>query len=267
MSRSLSLLLHAPAKVGKSTLSSTAPPPILVFDAEGGWRFIRTAGYQSSTKLRQIEWNPVTERPPRYDGTWDVCRVNVMEWRTLTAGYDWLTQSKMHDFKSVIFDSVTEGQRKLKANLRGLDAMRIQDWGDLLTHMDRLIRSMRDLTLLPKPNPIEFVMFIAETEMKDDAWRPAMQGQIGRSLPYWVDICGYLYSEAIKDTQGAPTGEIQRRMIIGQGVLPRVITGERIQGALPPVVSNPHITKMLEKIFDEQISSPVIPAQQEVKTK
>lgn len=246
---SLSALIHAPAKVGKSTLSTTAPPPILVLDAEGGWRFVREAGYKTGVPLRRVEWNPTAGPPPRWDGTWDFCHVMVRDWRTLTNAYQYLTYTNDHDFRSVILDSVTESQRKLKKQLRGTDQMRIQDWGDLLTHMDILIRDMRDLTLLPPPNPIQHVMFIAETEMKDGAWRPAMQGQIGRSLPYLVDICGYLYSEVVKDAQGAPTDRIQRKLLIGQGVSPTIISGERVQGALPLIVPDPHITRMMEAIF------------------
>lgn len=249
MSDTLSTLIHAPAKVGKSTLSTTAPPPILVLDAEGGWRFVKQAGYKSGIPLRKIEWDPLQGPPPRHDGTWDFCHVMIREWRTLTQAYMWLTHTGEHDFKSVIFDSITEGQRKLKKQLRGMEQMRIQDWGDLLTHMDTLVRDMRDLTLLPAPNPIQFVMFIAETEMKDGAWRPAMQGQIGRALPYWVDICGYLYSEEVKDAQGAGTGNMQRKLLIGQGIVPTITAGERVQGALPPIVPDPHIARMMEAIF------------------
>lgn len=258
MSNTLSTLVHAPAKVGKSTLSTTCPPPILVLDAEGGWRFVKEAGYKTGVPLRRIEWDPEQGPPPRYDGTWDFCHVMIRRWTTLTSAYNWLTHSSEHDFKSIVMDSVTESQRKLKKQLRGLEQMRIQDWGDLLNYMDVLIRDLRDLTLLPAPNPIECVMFIAETEMKDGSWRPAMQGQIGRMLPYIVDICGYLYSEPIKDSQGAPTGEMMRKLLIGQGVAPNIISGERVQGALPLIVDDPHITKMMTDIFGPVVSNQTV---------
>ena len=184
----LSVVLHAPSKVGKTTLTSTAPPPLCVLDVEGGWRFIRSAGYRSTRPLRRREWEPEREPPPRWDDTWDFCHVMVRRWSTLTSAYVHLTQSP-HDFRSLIVDSVTEAQRKLKGQLRGLEQMRTQDWGDLLVQMDKLIRDMRDLVLLPQPNPLRCVVFVAETEFKDEQWRPAMQGQIGRALPYWVDMC------------------------------------------------------------------------------
>jgi AAA domain-containing protein len=246
----LSLLLHAEAKVGKSTLSTTAPPPLCVFDAEGGWKFVREAGFKSGVPLRRREWDPIAGPPPRYDDTWDFCHVMVTNWKTLVTGYMWLTHTQEHDFRSIILDSITESQRRLKVSLKPDGRMAtFLDWGDLLFHMDKLIRDMRDLVLLPKPNPIEFVMFIAETEMKDGKWRPAMQGQIGRALPYWVDICGYLFTEPVKDNAGAPTGDYMRKLLIAQGVAPTIIAGERVQGALPPIVDDPNITRMIATIF------------------
>jgi hypothetical protein len=254
----LSCLVHAPAKVGKTTLSSTAPPPICVLDAEGGWRFVREAGYKSGVMLRRIEWDPMKGPPPRWDGTWDYCHVVIRQWQTLTQAYNYFVRTDLHDFRSLIFDSVTEGQRKLKTNLRGMDQMRIQDWGDLLMHMDKIIRDMRDLVLLPEPNPLKFVMFIAETEMKDGMWRPAMQGQIGRALPYWVDICGYLFTEKTTDSNGQATQKF-KKMLIGEGVVPTIVAGERVQGALPDVVDNPNITTMMKTIFGENSLPELVP--------
>jgi AAA domain-containing protein len=248
----VSLLLHAESKVGKSTLSTTAPAPLCVFDAEGGWRFVREAGYKSGIKLRKRDWDPNQGPPPRYDDTWDFCHVIIRDWRTLVKGYTWLTHTQEHDFRSVILDSITESQRRLKLSLKPDGRMATyMDWGDLLIHMDTLIRNMRDLVLLPKPNPIEFIMFIAETELKDGKWRPAMQGQIGRSLPYWVDICGYMFTEAVADQAGAPTGEFIRKMLIGQGVAPTIVAGERVQGALPPIITDPNIGRMLTAIYQD----------------
>lgn len=248
----LSLLVHAASKAGKSTLSSTSPPPILVLDAEGGWRFINQAGFKSGVPLRKISWDPDANlQPPRWDGSWDVCVVTIRQWKTLTNAYTALTQRE-HDFKSLVFDSITEAQRRLKENLRGTDQMRIQDWGDLLTHMDRLIRSMRDLVLMPN-TPLRVVMFIAETKMKDGKWRPHMQGQIGDALPYWMDMVGYLYRDQEMGADGQPTVSVVK-MLIGQNVHPQIEAGERVQGVLGDIVRDPHVTRMLNTIYGENIS-------------
>jgi AAA domain len=216
----LSMLIHARSKTGKSTLSSTAPQPILVLDAEGSWRFI---------PARQMYWDPEVGPPPAYDGTWDVCIVSVTKWSTVEMVYRWLTGYDC-PFITVVMDSITEIQRRCRANLKGIEAMRIQDWGVLLSLMDNVIRGYRDLQLLPTSR-VRCVVFIAESRPDNASGRmvPYMQGQISISLPYWVDICGYMYSENEIDVNGQPTNEI-RKVWVGQHQ--NYETGERVQGRL-----------------------------------
>src|SRR5262249_51937620 len=128
--RLLSVLVHARSKAGKSTLSSTLPGPMLVIDAEGGWKFIDTIGFRGKP-LRKVFWDPMKEMPPREDGTWDVCLVTIRDWQTLAKTFQMLTQAP-HDFVSIVIDSITEIQRRCKANLVGTEQMKIQDWGTLL---------------------------------------------------------------------------------------------------------------------------------------
>lgn len=240
----LSILIHSDSKEGKSTLSSTAPRPGLVLDAEGSWKFIREIGYKSKVPLRVKKWNPLSEPVPRFDDTWDFCRVHVDSWLTIEQTYLALRQYE-HDFCSIVLDSVTEIQRRCKENIRtGNPQMDQQRWGQLLDQMDALVRGFRDLTLLP--NPVRCVVFNAETVMRDGKWRPQMQGQIRDNLPYWVDICGFLY------TALEPNGDQQRKvkqLLIGAGVNPAYIAGERTQGRLPDTISNPNIADMLSAVF------------------
>lgn len=252
-----SCLIHGFAKAGKSTVTSTAPQPILVLDAEGSWRFV---------DLRKVYWNPLVDAaPPVYDGTWDVCMVTVRDWQTVEAVYGWLTRYQL-PFVTVVLDSITEMQRRLKANLVGTEAMKMQDWGVLLTKMDATIRGFRDLTLVPGLN-VRCVLFVAETRREDGPggakWRPYMQGQISTSLPYWVDVCGYLYAEQTVDGNGQPTG-LARRLLVSPGV-PMFEAGERVQGRLGavwPIVDTPTIgvgadvTTMMHTIYRHGTSVP-----------
>lgn len=249
----LSFLVHAPAKEGKSTLGSTLPPPILVLDVEGSWRFIKRAGFCkpgvhntsqcTCPVLRSKIWNPNVDPPPRYDGTWEICRVIVQEWRTLTSVYKCLTEFP-HDFVSLSFDSITEAQRRLKNNLRGLEQMRMQDWGDLLVKMDKLIRDFRDLVLLPNMS-LRVVMFVAETRLSNGKWRPYMQGAIADSLPYWLDVVGYLYTDFAPDENNQNTVEVKKLWV---GRHPQFEAGERLQGCFGSVVEQPNISQMLDMI-------------------
>lgn len=239
---SLTILIHAASKIGKSSTASTAPLPILVMDVEGSWKFI---------PARKKYWNPLNEPPPTYDGTWDVCVVNVHEWQTVPMVYRWIT-SYPTAFTTVCIDSVTELQRRCKQNLKGTEAMKIQDWGVLLSQMDTTIRGFRDLTLIPGL-PVRCCIFVAETRQGGNGkWTPFMQGQIEVALPYWVDICGFLYPDYDADPNGQATEEVRRLLIHPH---PQYEAGERVQGRLGQVVTirKPPIGRVGTSVIDMMI--------------
>ena len=220
---------------------------MLVLDAEGGWKFIREAGFRSGVKLRRINWNPMTEGIPRHDSTWDVCVVNVQSWQVIVQTYAHLTQTA-HDFVTVVWDSITEVQRQCRSALKGAEAMQIQDWGVLLNQMDDQIRKYRNLTT-SNLTTVRCAIFIAETKMKDGKWRPYMQGQISDSLPYWVDICGYLTTEYHNDAQGQPT---VRHPVLNIAPSDFWESGERVQGLLPASILDPDIKQIISIIYPHE---------------
>jgi hypothetical protein len=224
----LSVLVHAGAKVGKSTLAATAPKPILALDAEGSWKFL---------PVRKIWWDPLREQPPQYDGTWDVCIVTVREWAPVDKTHQWLTHYQL-PFTSVVLDSITEIQRRCKANLKGSDAMKIQDWDTLLREMDRVIRGYRDLTITSGLN-VRCAVFVAETREVNGKWRPHMQGQIAVALPYWTDVVGYMYPSYLTDNNGQQTQEVRQLLVTPH---PQYEAGERVQGRLGQAVTIPRPT-------------------------
>jgi len=250
--QSLSLLIHADSKVGKTTLAATAPRPILALDVEGGWKFL---------PLRIREWDPMREYPPQYDGTWDACVVTVREWQTVEMVYRWLTQYQT-PFVSVILDSISELQRRCKQNLKApagvtswqAEAMKIQDWGALLDVMAGVIRGFRDLTLIRGLN-VRCVVFVAESRQVNGRWTPYMQGQISVSLPYWMDVVGYLYPAWDADANGQPQREVRKLWITPH---PQVVAGERVQGRLGGEVVIPKpldgqvgtdVTDMIRRVY------------------
>lgn len=215
----LSLLVHADSKVGKTTFAATCPKPALVLDAEGGSKFLA---------LRKTYWDPIQYAPPINDGSWDICVVVVRSWDTVQRTFQWL-QTQDHPFESIIIDSITEVQRRCKQNLLNVDkAMEIRDWGRLLDMMDQTIRGFRDLTLHPT-HPVRCVIFIAETRQGDGKWRPYLQGQISTALPYWLDVVGYLFVDMVPDENGAMTKK-QRKLLVSPH--PQYEAGERVQGRL-----------------------------------
>lgn len=248
--RSLSILVHANSKVGKSTLAATCPFPICILDAEGGTKFLagsQTLAARLGRPMVFVPWNP-TEPPPAYDGTWDAAVVTIRSWHDMQLASQWLV-SGQHQFTSLVVDSISEIQRRAKANLKGTEAMQIQDWGALLTIMDTVIRGLRDLTI-DSYNTIRVAMFIAETRQTDGRWRPYMQGQIATSLPYWVDICGYLYVDMEQDSEGQYTVPVRKLLVAPH---PLYESGERVQGLVGPVISHPDINQMLEAIYPAHI--------------
>src|SRR5690606_9996390 len=142
-------------------------------------------------------------------------------------------------------DSITEVQRRLKKNLKGTDQMQIQDWGNLLTQMDTVIRELRDLGD-NQHSPVEVVVFIAETRQQTNKWIPYMQGQIAVSLPYAVDICGYLYVDNVLDENGQPTGQVRRLLVTPH---PQYEAGERVQGAVGPVIDQPDVAVIRDAVY------------------
>lgn len=240
----LSVLVHGLSKTGKSTFTSTAPVPALVLDAEGSWRFITERGFQSGLPLRTTLWDPL-EPPPRYDGTWDVCRVAVQDWPTMLRVYDWLRNSP-HDFVAVTVDSISELQRRCQKNISSTGEMQIKDWGALLNQMGDILRGLRDLTDNPR-NPLRVAVFVAETRENAGRYTPYVQGQIGTQLPYMFDIVGYLMVVPVTDEHGGTT-QYQRRLLVGP---PRedVVVGERVQGRLGYTVDDLNITHMINTVF------------------
>lgn len=247
---SLSMLIHANSKVGKSTLAATAPDPQLILDAEGGTKFLQGSPHLEALRgrpFRTIIWTNSAEPPPEHDGTWDACVLRVADWDDVRNAYRWLTQHP-HSFRSLVVDSITEIQRRCKANLRGTEAMAIQDWGQLLSLMDAVIRGFRDLTIDPH-NPIQVAVFIAEMR-RDDTGRhvPYLQGQIAVALPYWLDIVGVLYIDNEVDANGQATRQVRKLLVSPH---PQYEAGERVQGRVGPVISEPNIERILAAVYPD----------------
>lgn len=235
--RSMSILVHADTKVGKSTFANTAPAPRLLLDAEAAYRFL------PGTK---VSWDPMSDNPPTYDGSWETCVVTVRDYATMLRVYEWLNVGQ-HPFKSVIIDSITEIQVKCREQITGGDVnMDMRKWGELLVHMERLVRGFRDLTEHPR-HPLDAVVITAMTSMKDGKWRPYVQGQLAVKLPYFIDVIGYMYVDEVRqEDPTAPRIKVRRMLVVPHQ---QFEAGERVQGRLGDVVTNPTVTGMLDSVF------------------
>ena len=243
--RALSVLVHGHSKVGKTTFAATAPYPRLLLDVESASRFLQ---------VNKVYWDPNDGPPPVADGSWDTCIVLVRDYDTVLKVYQWL-QAGQHQFKSLILDSISELQVRLKERIAGRGQLQTQQWGEVLTALAGLMRDFRDLTMHPT-NPLEAVVLTAMTQNRDGMYKPYLQGQLATVIPYFFDVTGYLYVDQIasEDPTAAPV-EVRRLLTRKH---PMFEAGERVQGLIPPVVENPTVEGMLNTIFG--VVNPPAPA-------
>lgn len=233
---SLTMMVHSFSKVGKTTLLDTMPAPKVIIDTEGGTRHLEKP---------QILWNPQESSPPAYDGTWETCAVYCTDFQVLDLTYQWLLSGD-HSFVSAGVDSMTRGQKRIIDHFNGTQALREADWGTLLRHGEAYIQKMCDLVLLPD-NPIQTVVFTAETEVREGRIIPGFQGKLRDRAPYLVDVTGYLYAEQPED---AP---LRRRLLL-EPVPPfeagcRPVSLRRAFGGVTDVPENdPTVSRLMEVI-------------------
>lgn len=187
----LKILIHADWGVGKSWLGATTPAPRLVIDAEGGSEF---------TLGRKVVWENPNDPPPQYDGAWETCVVRVTKMKDLSMIYQWL-QRGQHEFVSVTLDSLSELQKRIVDEVAGMEQLAPQDWGAVFRRGEALVRSFRDLTQ-NQVRPLLCVCYLtgtAERGRTEVKVGPYVQGQLGSTLPGFVDIVGQL---RVEDTEG-----------------------------------------------------------------
>lgn len=233
-SQTLSMLVHGEAGVGKSWLGDTAPAPRLILDAEGRSKYL-----PSSPK---VQWNPATEEPPA-PGDWVTCTAQITNFELMSRVYQWLA-SGQHPFKSVVLDSLMEMQKRLIDSIVGAEALRTQDWGVVLRRLESLVRSYRDLVIQPE-NPVQCVVFTSGSKDDDGVRRPLLQGQLANTLPYYLDLVGYLYVSHDPSEQDT----IERRLLVQPSPTAVAKDGTgRLQG---PVLSSPNIEDIYNRLNGE----------------
>lgn len=248
MTRGISLLIHGPAKSGKTTLADTAPAPRLFLDVESGgsdWTPSRKIYWDPRgnrwRRSAKEEWQSTSGKAPVADGTWDTCVVYIREPGDIDTAYEWLNTGQ-HPFASAILDSITEDQVQTIEKVTGGGEMDLKKWGKVLQEVGGVARKFRNLVTHPV-KPLDAVVIIAATHKRDGTgnWTPFVQGQLRISLPYLYDMLAYL-GEPIRNGDGT----ITRRLLTGPQ--PGYDAGGRFEALLPHVIDNPNITDMLSVI-------------------
>lgn len=232
---SLVIVVHGGAKVGKTHLADTAPAPRLHIDAEGGTEWL---------KSKRVLWNPYTHAPPEA-GDWETCVVKAKDYETVERTYQWLNAGQ-HPFRSVTIDSLMEVQKRALDSIVGVNQPTTQDWGTLLRWVESIVRNFRDLKEHPT-NPLECVVFtVGSLEKGKDTTKmqPLLQGQLGATLAYYVDVIGYLY------TQPSQEGNELQRILLTEP-WGNIVAGDRT-GVFGTSIVNPNISSMLEQLSNAQ---------------
>lgn len=198
---SLTAVVHGESGVGKSWFGDSVPGPRLILDAEGGSRF--------TPSKPKILWDPQADAPPA-PGEWETCVTFVRDFGTLSRVFAWLNSGN-HPFVSVVMDSLTEIQKRCLDAIVGTNAPQTQDWGSLLRQMEGLVRQYRDLTMHPT-KPLKCVLFLCLSSEKGRNGKISahLQGQLGTTLPGFVDLVGYLYTEVDPDRPG----HLHRKLLV-----------------------------------------------------
>lgn len=235
--RALRILVHGEAGVGKSTFGCSGPLPRLITDVENSSQFIDQI---------QITWNPLTERPPEWDGSWELCVVKMKNWEVAEATLNWL-RSGQHPFRSVSVDSISELQVKLREAINSNDDMKIQHWGKLLQGMGQYLRGLRDIVGdVEFPNPIETMVLVSTSYTNDKGTlKPYLQGQIAVQVPYLFDVTGYLYVDMIPNPN---TGQLEEKRVLFTGKHPMYEAKSRIR-QLPQTIIDPTLDVVMDSIF------------------
>lgn len=201
--QTLTALVHGEAGHGKSWLCDTSPPPRLVLDAEGRAKYLPSQP--------KIIWDPRTQAPPAaptQEAYWETCIAIVPDFATMDFVFRVL-QGGQHPFRSVCVDSLMEIQKRLIDDVAGIDQLKTQDWGTVLRKLEKLVRDYRDLVLVPT-NVTDCVIFTAGSRVNEKGkMAPILQGQMAATVPYFFDVCGYLYKEYDIETQ-----QIKRNLLI-----------------------------------------------------
>lgn len=192
----MSGVIHGESGTGKSWLGDTVPAPRLVVDVEG-----RAKHTPSQPK---VYWDPSTERPPdppSKENPWVTCVVKATDWRIIPQVYSWL-RSGDHPFKSVVIDSLMEVQKRFIDQDVGTNQMTTQNWGSVLRELESFVRNMRDLVTIDAAH-VDVAIIITGSIMDDrNVQRPLLQGQLKNTLPYFVDVVGYLFVAPTEDGMG-----------------------------------------------------------------
>lgn len=226
----ITMVVHGPAKVGKTTLAASSKGKTLILDSEaGGMRFVPG---------KKVTWDVHAGQEMPKDGDWGICRVPTNNMQTLLRTRDLLLRGN-HPFTGIVIDSLTELQDIVKRERSATFQLQQQDWGVVFGVMNDAVVSLRDLVAAQEQ--MRFLVVITGTTFKDGLFRPMIAGQFGSKLPYKLDAIAYLHK--MKDERDV----VRRALILNES--PTYEVGHRLGQGAPDIMWDPTIDGLIDLVF------------------
>jgi phage nucleotide-binding protein len=231
----LNALVYGEAGVGKTYLGGTADDdprmsPVLFVDVEGGLATIRerkSIDVVTVRNMKQVE--------ELYNRLYHSIENNSIYYKTVVI--DSLTELADLDMRVVMKDSYQRNPDKVD-----VDVPSPREWGKVRNHIRLIVRAFRDL-----PCHVLYTAHVGTLaeEGQPTKFFPGFAGKLGKEVPGFMDVVGYMYSENKE-------GVIYRYMQV-QGTR-RVVAKDRTD-TLGDVVENPSLPTMWDVINNgERIS-------------
>ncbi len=136
-----------------------------------------------------------------------------------------------------------ELQKRFIDEHAGLDQLAPADWGVVLRQLEKFVRAMRDLA--QRDTTTDVVIFTTGVIPDDTGkYRPLLQGQLKLTLPYFVDVVGYLYVRGVPQE----SGEIVTERTLAIQPMPQVVAKDGTGKLGGPTISNPDITELFGRL-------------------
>ncbi len=228
------MFVHGEPKKGKTWFGATAPKPLLVLDAEaGGFRHVPG---------RHIRWDPLGgEDIPEWDDDWDICRVTVSHSLVIETVKDYIIAGD-HPFKSIVIDSLTEVQDRMKREFNVGADLEQKHWGIILMKLEDAVKDFRDA--VEHQEQLEAFVVICATRERGNKMRPFLSGQIADKVGYFLDAEAYLFTQHDED------GDIRRGLrLVGDS---KIEAGARGMDVFGEVVWDPNLEEMLSILKENE---------------
>lgn len=227
----ITLVVHAPAKAGKTTFGATGPGRTIFFDCEaGGMRFVPG---------KKVTWDvDAGQDIPSIEDDWQICRVPTTNIQTVKRAMDFMLTGR-HPFNNVVLDSLTELQDVVKRERSSTFQLEQRDWGVVFGVMNDVVVALRDM--VASQDQLKSLIVICGTTLKDGLFRPMIAGQFGSKLPYKLDGIAYLHKTRDEN------GDVRRCLVLGESATHEV--GHRLGDGCPEVIWEPTITAILNAVY------------------